>query len=285
MADYSYKTWGSTPGVFTEGDTVEVFEHKVWHIKVLRVPDKIKIQKIWTPISELNLDNRDIEELTVPATVQRISTIYSSGLRRLIILGDGCKIHDNYSKGTFTQCKVLSEVYMPVRCLAYLKEFKGAPWYDKFVADFKGELIIDGTLIKVKDAVDYVVPAGVKSILENAFDLSPDLRSVTLPESIEELDSTFKGCTKLEKVTFPKQIKPGTKLDSTFIGCTALQELQIPDGVETLDTTCKGCTSLKRVILPADSVKKIWFAFEDCTALTEFKIPDGVEILRRAFKT
>lgn len=287
MSDYFYKTWGSTRGVFQEGDTVVVFGHKGYEdIKVLRIPEKIKIRNIWTPIHELNLNNRNIEELTVPATVRKIDSIFSKVLRRLIILGDGCRIEDD----TFTKCTALTEVYMPSRCLRYLKAFKGTPWYDKFVSGLKGALIDNGTLIKVKDAVDYVVPEGVTGILENAFELSPNLRSVTLPESIEHLDYAFKNCKSLENVVFPKCVKSGTTLISTFEGCTSLRELKIPEGVESLDGTCRECKSLKKVNLPKGlksiGYKYSWYnegAFANCTDLTEINITDDVEKMNRAF--
>lgn len=289
MSDYFYKTWGKTFGVFQEGDRVVVFGHKACEdIKVLRIPEKIKIRNIWTPIHELNLDNRNIEELTVPATVYKIGSIYSEVLRRLIILGDGCGIEDD----TFTKCTALTEVYMPSRCLRYLKAFKGTPWYDKFVSGLRGALIDNGTLIKVKDAVDYVVPEGVTGILENAFELSPNLRSVTLPESIEHLDYAFKNCKSLENVVFPKCVKSGTTLISTFEGCTSLRELKIPEGVESLDGTCRECKSLKKVNLPK-GLKSIGYspfweadangAFVGCISLKKIHIPKSVTNLKEAF--
>ena len=81
----------------------------------------------------------------------------------------------------------------------------------------------------------YVIPDGVTeirriSIFDSAFYNCTELTSVTIPDSVTELEnSAFFGCTSLSSVTLPQGM---TKIgQSAFSGCTSLAEISIPDSV------------------------------------------------------
>lgn len=81
----------------------------------------------------------------------------------------------------------------------------------------------------------YVIPDGVTeirriSIFDSAFYNCTELTSVTIPDSVTELEnSAFFGCTSLSSVTLPQGM---TKIgQSAFSGCTSLAEVSIPDSV------------------------------------------------------
>lgn len=81
----------------------------------------------------------------------------------------------------------------------------------------------------------YVIPDGVTeirriSIFDSAFYNCTELTSVTIPDSVTELEnSAFFGCTSLSSVTLPQGM---TKIGQyAFSGCTSLAEVSIPDSV------------------------------------------------------
>ena len=141
------------------------------------------------------------------------------------------------------------------------------------------------------------------------FDDCDNLRSVSLPEGLEEIGmEAFSGCQYLTQITLPSSLKgvyagafqytgltsvtipAGTEtrgyvadngyLPGVFNGCDSLSVITFEDGMtEIARGWCWGCTGLKRIQFPS-TVKSIGFrAFADCGSLTEIVIPEGVETI------
>ena len=146
-----------------------------------------------------------------------------------------------------------------------------------------------------------IIPVGVTTIEQAAFEKCTALTSIEIPASVETIgDSAFMGCSKLATVTFEKgsQLKTigGRYGSGAFANCTALTAIEIPASVETIEATAfKRCSSLATVTFEKGSQLKTiggeyssssyYGAFSDCSSLTSIEIPASVETIKAsAFK-
>ncbi len=130
-----------------------------------------------------------------------------------------------------------------------------------------------------KDATEYVVPDGVKTIGEYAFADCFSLKSITLPDGLESIGfHAFAGCGSLESTTFSKGLK--TIETAAFSGCESLKSITLPEGLETLEGCAfAGCRSLESTSLP-EGLKTIGTcAFYGCESLKSTSLPEGLEYL------
>lgn len=280
---------------------VAVCGHKDPDIKEIEIPETIDVNGESWPVAVVDLsENKKLQKVVIPATVEAIAGKGFAGLKQLkslTIHGKNCYI----GLDAFKDCNKLADVTMPAACLRFLNAFEDTPYYestkkqqpltDSQNTSSEPEAIIENNvLLTVTNAVDYVVPEGVTCVKEGAFVLSPNLQSVTLPESIEQMNGAFKDCRKLEKVTFPARVKDGMKLVGTFKGCISLRELNLPEGIVSIINLCSGDVSLERVHLPSTlKMENLEYHdestqnFKDCDNLTEINIPKGIKSLKYAF--
>ena len=149
-----------------------------------------------------------------------------------------------------------------------------------------------------------IIPVGVTTIEQAAFEKCTALTSIEIPASVETIgDSAFMGCSKLATVTFEKgsQLKTigGRYGSGAFANCTALTAIEIPASVETIEATAfKRCSSLATLTFEKGSqlktigggyyysaYEKSYYshgAFSDCIALASIEIPASVETIEAA---
>lgn len=148
-------------------------------------------------------------------------------------------------------------------------------------------LVIDGTtVIGYRDGLPakLVIPAGVTSIGESAFEGCESLTSVVIPAGVTAIGKkAFKHCKSLMSVTIPAGV---TVIDEqTFYFCTSLTSVTIPAGVTEIGRMAfEFCTSLTDVTIPESVMQIGSLAFDFCRSLTSVTIPASVtEIGRHAF--
>lgn len=146
-----------------------------------------------------------------------------------------------------------------------------------------------------------VIQPGATYIGEQAFESFRNLKSVSIPGTVEVIDDfAFYGCGSLERIVIPEGVQEigddifvfCNKLKDvslpqtlTYIGsyafrvCTALEEITIPSHVNTVGSYAfDGCSNLKRVTLE-DGVKRICSsAFNGCDII-RLDIPGSVEVI------
>ncbi len=148
---------------------------------------------------------------------------------------------------------------------------------------------------------DYLVPEGVTSIRNYAFDGCSCLTSVTIPEGVTSIgDYAFSGCSSLTAITIPDSVTyVGSSAfsdtayykdpsnwdnDALYIGKTLIRAKDTTEGEFTVKsgTVCigsgafYGCKGLTGVTIP-ESVTGIGSsAFYDCSGLTGVTIPESV---------
>ena len=126
-------------------------------------------------------------------------------------------------------------------------------------------------------ADSYTVPGCVKWI-GDAFVDNEHLVTLKLPETIEKLYTTFRGCTKLEKVNLPENM---TCLEAgMFDGCLSLKTVKIPSSVTIIgDKAFSGCSSLESITLPENINEVGSLVFWNCTSLEEITIPSSLKMI------
>ena len=115
---------------------------------------------------------------------------------------------------------------------------------------------------------DYIVPQGTRRIWNNQFFGRIDLINITIPKSIEEIDSgAFYLCTNLKSVFFEKGSQLKQISSYTFQNCLSLEYINIPEGVEQLRShSFWACPKLSEIELPS-TLKKI-----DCSTFYTTKL-------------
>lgn len=164
----------------------------------------------------------------------------------------------------------------------YEDEFGGIHTVNGFVYYLHNDVYVSNYSVRYEGTKEsIVIPARfqgleVKSLFSEAFSDAPNLKSVTLPESMSDIDDgAFNNCKNLEEIlvdedspfyTAQKGIlyelgDEGAKRRLVFCPLKNLKVFSAPEGLEWIDSCAFGeCKDLQSVYLPA-SVKKIGSAF------------------------
>lgn len=179
------------------------------------------------------------------------------------------------------------------------------------------EFLINGTtLVKYNgDDSEVVIPSGIKTIGQAAFENNDSVNKVIFPDGLEKIEyGAFSGCKNIERIVLPDSVLEidssafancsnlsgayiGNKLnkleDSVFLGCPKLADIEVNS--ENLAITC-----LDGVIYSSDkskliemlagrekdffvmpnSVKEICpYAFYGCDNLKHVIVSDGVTVI------
>jgi hypothetical protein len=118
-----------------------------------------------------------------------------------------------------------------------------------------GEFKMNGTtLVRYYGGADNVIiPAGVTSIGDSAFNNHMLLTSITIPSSVTSIrDFAFFGCIALTSVTIPSSV---TSIGNSVFGmCASLRSITIPSGVTSIgDFVFNDCGSLTNINVDAQN--------------------------------
>ena len=137
--------------------------------------------------------------------------------------------------------------------------------------------IQNGILLKYigKDA-NVVIPHGVTSIGDEAFEGRTSLTSVTIPDSVTSIgEYAFSGCTSLTSVTIPDSVTEIGKC--AFSQCRGMTSVTIPDSVTSIGSSAfSNCNTLTNITIPNSITTIKGWVFSYCYCLTSVTIPDSV---------
>ena len=149
------------------------------------------------------------------------------------------------------------------------------------------------TAIIIPETIDELP---VTVIQARAFNKEENIRSVTLPNTIETIgEGAFSTCRKMTNINLPKGLQSIGK--SAFILCQSLSKIDLPEGIDKIeygvfcatkitkidlsnvttiaDNAFQGCTQLSTIIL-SDRLNTIGdHSFEGC-GFAKISIPNGV---------
>ena len=124
---------------------------------------------------------------------------------------------------------------------------------------------------------EYIIPNGITSIHNDAFDSCVNLTSITIPSSVISIgDHIFSNCDKLTSIIIPDSIKSIST--GAFDSCDNLTSITISSNVTSIGNWAFcGCKSLTNISIP-NSVTSIGVnAFDGCNNLTSITIPNNVK--------
>lgn len=119
------------------------------------------------------------------------------------------------------------------------------------------------------------IPEGVEEIGDQAMYQCPELSSVHLPNSIKKIGkAVFSDCKNLKSVVLSPSLKEVS--EGVFVRC-AIERLVIPEGIEILSKDCFAYNKqLISVKLPSTLTTIDRGVFYECSSLKEITIPESV---------
>lgn len=169
--------------------------------------------------------------------------------------------------------------------------------YGNLESDFD---IKGGVLIRYNgNSLRPVIPNTVLKISRSAFNGSM-ITTVSIPDSVIEIDNAFTLCPYLEELILPDSVKVFTSPRSSLteinyinsktgipdgnqaMPYSNLRKIRLSDNIQELDEfVFRNCRKIEKIKIP-NKLKIIpHHAFEFCTSLHEVIIPEGVEFIGR----
>lgn len=186
-------------------------------------------------------------------------------------------------ESAFDGCTFLSSLVIPNRVVS-IKGNLFCGWYGELKClspyfIYENNVLFDkdkSTIISFRDqdTTSYVIPAGVTSIGDCAFEGCESLNSLVIPNSVTSIGESAFSFSSLSSLVIPDSI---TRIeDGAFEYCESLSSLVIPNSVTSIgDRAFVYCKSLRSIVIP-DSVTRIGDrAFEYCESLRSLVIPDS----------
>ena len=127
----------------------------------------------------------------------------------------------------------------------------------------------------------FIIPAGVITIGDYAFESCKNLEKITFADSVTKIESySFYECTNLVSVTFGDNSQLKTIGYSAFRSCINLTDLQIPKNVTKIDSLAfSGCEKITQINIPSGITYIGMEAFRSCINLVAITIPDTVSTI------
>ena len=214
--------------------------------------------------------NGNSQVVAIPKTVTSIGreAFLNCGSITAIHIPDSIK---SIGKDAFNECRGIKDVYitdLAKWCAVKLEGFNSNPMYYSKSFRLNGELI-----------TDLVIPDGVKSIGDHAFNYCDSLKTVVIPRGARSIGTfAFDRCQNLISIEIPDTV---TTIESyAFDSCHSLKSIVIPRGVKSIGTwQFYRCKSLTSVVIPSTVTEIGNRAFSGCVSLTSIEIPGSVKEL------
>ncbi|EAX95619.1 surface antigen BspA-like [Trichomonas vaginalis G3] len=124
----------------------------------------------------------------------------------------------------------------------------------------------------------FMLPENVKYLLDNAFESTPSLSTLTFLSSIETIsDYCFSG-SGLTQVDLSMCTKMTNISQFCFSNCINLETITFPDSIQTIGIFSFKNTKLRKLVLPVNTASIGNSAFQDCTELTYFEILENSKL-------
>lgn len=309
---------GSTPPVCTASTDgkIETFADNVYNQATLIIPkkatEKFKAAEPWSKFRTIQeADFSDIEERVFTEGIFTYTLVSSDNKTVSIGAAEPAKITEaviptsvtNTSNGRyytvvgitdngFKNCVSLKSIQIPPTINSIGKEaFSGCTALDKvnitdlaawcginFVsnpATTAKKLYINGKIVN-----DLVIPAGVATISDNAFNNVESIQTLSTPESLKTIGyRAFYGCSKLKEAKFTQSLR---YISDQAFDHASIADLILPDSLNFGREVFENNTSLKHVRLPKTLKVVPFCTFFRCSALTDIDWPDSLRYIEQS---
>lgn len=136
--------------------------------------------------------------------------------------------------------------------------------------EYSGDIVIPET-VSYRGKILTVTEVGYPKE-ESGFDENIMLTSVRIPKTVENIHTSFYGCTNLREVILPRKYKHDIP---SFTNCSSLKSINIPDLASGI-TSFKGCTALTSISLPPRITKIPEACFAGCENLSTIQFPNSL---------
>lgn len=182
--------------------------------------------------------------------------------------------------GPFSQCTSLTEFVLPES----IKEIQAGAFYKSGIQRL---VFPDNCRISVFEPTEVQVQnslGGIQIVKYGMFCGCDMLEQIEIPESVVLImDSAFKGWTGARSVTIPETVKE-IDTDFLFSGCTSLEYVSMPGCTDRIgESMFSGCQSLKSFDFKAGYTSIGKDAFNGCSSLTSISLDGVTEFGNRAF--
>ena len=133
-----------------------------------------------------------------------------------------------------------------------------------------------GAFYKSPNLVSITIPNSVKTIEGFAFEQCPVLVSVNIPSTLTTIgEGAFTQCEKLASIALPNSL---TSIgNSAFFDCKGLSNVIIPNSITTLSASIfQSCGGLLSITISTSVTSIQAYALEGCSKLTSINIPNSV---------
>lgn len=135
-----------------------------------------------------------------------------------------------------------------------------------------------------------VIPEGVVAISERAFQKYYGLVTIEFPSTLQRIgEMAFFKCSNLRKITLPEhlsELQVDRYIDAgTFQECKQLIEADLSKTKISIlpDGTFWGCKKLQKVSLPPSLIKIKSHSFFDCSNLVALELNEGLKVIECDF--
>ncbi len=123
------------------------------------------------------------------------------------------------------------------------------------------------------------VDEGVRVICAGAFKNRKQLHTISLPNSLEEIEEeAFRGCNNLEAMHIPqKTLRVG---ESAFRDCVNMKSLTIDnDCIKIGERAFENCATLENIVLPDGLTELYGGVFNSCKSLKSINLPSSLTVI------
>ena len=133
---------------------------------------------------------------------------------------------------------------------------------------------------------EITLPANIDRIRADAFNGCTSLKAITVPDGVKEIwGGAFQNCTSLTKVILPDDaniapVNPsGTRAGNTFMGCTALEQIELPKNLKVIGNNAFRESGLVLIRIPSQLTEIGANAFFKCSNLSIIYIPASLQTI------
>ncbi len=244
------------------------------HTTDIIIPSEINGYPVTTIGERAFISCYNLESIEIPDSVITIGKYAFAACESL----KSIKIPDSVTtigEEAFGECSSLENIQIPDSITSIGRwAFYNTAYYDDETNWADGVLYIGNHLIKADRDLSgqYIIPDGIKTIGNYAFEDCRDLEGIEIPDSVTAIgDYAFSWCNSIESINLGNGITTIGKW--AFVHCESISSLEIPDNLSTIgERAFYYCKKLESITIP-ESVTTIGnMAFASCRSLESVNV-------------